>query len=254
MHIYVFHPGHSKAERIRAAFSRSLSPYYIGWDDEFDRQFAGQTLCFALGEHPNKKPHATCRLISKKYGAAVGPLPMEKGDKSACVPRRAGRVVEGSGFCWSEPIYGIDLLHGVMRWLLKYEVHRGYVLFDALNETIKRLYVHTLGLLCLPGERVIYSSFKRRKNDKPVEWHVATGDQPIFRAALQRLERAGARRFQVRETHMLGGWTIADAVADKRDQLGARVDPQGPVGQLRVLPHRPFGQGEPVRDLLVREP
>jgi hypothetical protein len=124
---------------------------------------------------------------------------METGDVSACAPMEGGRIVEGSGLCFADATAGLSLLHGIMRWSILNEVDRGYVLHDSRNWVVRKLHTETLAFTYLPDEKVIFSSFKRKRSLEPVEWRVATGDRASFREALRRLESAGAAQLPIRE-------------------------------------------------------
>lgn len=212
MRIHVYAPDHPKTEQFRSIFSESVSPHYTGWRDEYDRYFADRTVCFGLSNHPNNKPRAMCRVICKKYGPAVGRLPMETGDASACLVREGRRTVEGSGFWFDEgrEAEGNYLIYGVLGWARMHAVDQGYLLYDPWHKTIKNIYTDMFKFRPLPEERVVFSSFKRRSTGEPVEWHVAAAGSRDFKRAQRSLEAAGPTPRQIWVLNELGGWVPRD--------------------------------------------
>jgi len=211
MRIHVYAPNHPKVDEFRSMFRESVSPYYTGWCDGVDQDFANRTVCFGLSERPEDKPSAMCRVICKKYGPAVGQLPMETGDESACPAKGGRRIVEGSGFRFDKgkEAEGIYLIYGVIGWARMHAVDRGYLLYDPMHKTIKNLYINMFKFKHLPDERVVFSSFKRLTGE-PVEWHVAAADATDLKRAQRSLETAGPTPRQIWVPNELGGWIARD--------------------------------------------
>jgi hypothetical protein len=212
MRIHVYAPDHPKTEQFRSIFSESVSSHYTGWSDEYDQHFADRTVCFGLSNHPDDKPRAMCRVICKKYGPAVGRLPMETGDASACPASGGRRIVEASGFWFDKGMKdeGIYLIYGVFGWARMHAVDRGYLIYDPLHKTTEHIYTKQFKFRPLPAERVVYSSFKRRSTGEPVEWRVAAAGSRDFKRAQRSLETEGPTPRQIWVLNELGGWVPRD--------------------------------------------
>lgn len=247
IHFVVSLPGHgdkTQLERFRKIFKESLAEHYEGWSDEHDRKLDGNTVLLQLIDDGEDKPLATCRIISREGG----PLPMEKGDRSAYLPEGKKGIVEASGFWYSERSHGLVLLIYVMDYLLDNGVEQGFVIYDPTSP-IRRLYIDLLGLTPVPG-KIIYSSFKWRATGQAVQWGILTGDPQTFKAAKSRLLLALAAEHR----RLTGGVSRGVPSPHKLHELGAGMNPEGSVHALRVGPYCTDAQGELASYLFVREP
>jgi hypothetical protein len=166
-----------EADELRGRVKSALSSQYVGWSDNYDRQFDSHATWFGLRR--GQEFLATCKLIFKRHEGQLRQLPMESGDLRAfTLPDTIG-VCEGSGLSLMGSRYILALLCGMGRWMTKHGIGYVYSIVDTRNRKLQLLY-RKLGFEFLPDQIVSFSGFRHKEDGQPVLWQVIRMSPEIF--------------------------------------------------------------------------
>ncbi|TKR29242.1 hypothetical protein FCE95_13840 [Luteimonas gilva] len=167
----IWSPGHPNTAAVRKTFSDRMSRLYLGWDDDFDRQFDAHSYLFVLWDGVGTY-HATCRIIFKRLGGAPVLTPCETADGGRFSLPDEDTACEGSMVSMTSTQALRRLMYGVTRWLMENGVTRVYTTYDTNNALIRRFHTRILAMDEIAGATVVYRDFLRKDSLEPACWQM----------------------------------------------------------------------------------
>ena len=193
MELIVASGGEKEFEKIRETVRIASSMNYIGWSDDYDRQFDSSSIWFGLRKEDIYV--ATCKLIFKNQNGTSATLPIESGDlDSFVIPPPFDGVCEGSGLSLKGMRYILTLMYAMGRWMIDNRVGKVYSIVDVRNERLQRFYREALGFKILQNQFVRFSGFCYKDTCLPVQWQVICLDPEYFHSEqnYKKVEQLGA--------------------------------------------------------------
>jgi hypothetical protein len=212
-------PGNHRADNVRTTFRSRMEKLYIGWDDNFDRQYDNHSFLFLLSDHSGRFL-ANCRVVFKHRGQDTFLTPMEMGDVSKfLIPVQDKTACECGMMSFVSKEAALVLSYCVCRWLTENQVSRCFVTHDVRNILMKRLYTQKLGFSRVDGAIVQFSEFKSRKSGRAVEWQVLGTTLERSLEVLGQLHLdSGGFPYDSKDYPKLGDWLERDReIAHKKE-------------------------------------
>lgn len=171
---------HPMAEEVTKIVADSSGSKYVGWDKQFDAQFAQRTVYASVRMSEKSPPLALTRLVFKRLGAVSGPLPLEMGRPRIRVLDMGEDVAEVTGIYYTDKMAVLMLFGGLARMLMERSVKAVFAVYNRRDPKMSDLIVGRAGFNPLPNETVVHPTFKHKDSGKAVRWHIAAADQPIL--------------------------------------------------------------------------
>lgn len=134
---------------------------YIGWSDDFDKEYDPHLQWYALKDHS-----AFCRVSYKKSGVHI---PIEKADGSSQCILSTSNCCEINNFMFYEREAGITLIQRVLEKLSAKSLAYIYCIVDENHKSAYQLNTEVFGFKDT-GKTVQYSDILSRKNKQVVKW------------------------------------------------------------------------------------
>ncbi|UZR99993.1 hypothetical protein [Chondrinema litorale] len=190
MKLDVISSSNKNYERVRNFIAKAYSKRYNGWDNNFDKRFDHQTVCFYIENHGEIV--ASARLVFDRQNG-IDSLSPDLAKTQNFEFREHNIECEGTGLCFQMG-YLQPLMLSMFKWLDHQNVNNCLSLYDPKNFQVMNYNNYILEFKPVSQAKVIFEAFKRQNTSgrdeelEPVQWEVGIQNKEDRKKCISNLE------------------------------------------------------------------